>query len=203
MKLFYFETYNSRKVCAAARYLRVPVEFQRVDIGRGAQRASDFLEINPNGKVPALQDGSRTLWESNAIMAHLAMKASSAFWPQSGPDQVETLRWLMWDANHFGRHAARVFFQRVVRPTFFDQTADPQEIEDALGYFNKFALVLDAHLEARSRVVGDDWTVADFAIGNPLAYADAMGLPVHPFPNIVRWYAGLSALEAWRSPFPT
>ena len=93
-------------------------------------------------------------------------------------------------------------FQHVVRPTLFNQTADAREVEDALGYFNTVAGVLDVHLEGRSTIVGDDWTVADFAIGNPLAYADAMGLPVQPFPNVVRWYAGLSALDAWRSPFP-
>ncbi len=202
MKLFYSETYNSRKVCAAIRHLDAPVDFQRVDLARGAQRGSDFLLINPNGKIPALQDGSQTLWESNAIMAHLAVKAGSSFWPQSPAGQVETLRWLMWDANHFGRHAARIYFQRVARPSLLQQGTDLEEVEDALRYFKTFAAVLDGHLEGRSRIVGEHWTVADFAIGNPLAYAEELGLPLGQFSNLRRWYAGLSSLEAWQSPYP-
>jgi len=68
MKLFYCEALNPRKACAVARYLDSPVEFVRVDIAKGEHKTPQFLAMNPNGKVPVLQDGARTLWESNAIM---------------------------------------------------------------------------------------------------------------------------------------
>src|SRR5215216_4665076 len=72
MKLYYAETMNPRKVCAVARYLEAPVEFVHVDLRKGEQRQPPFLAINPNGKVPALEDGENRIWEANAIMGYLA-----------------------------------------------------------------------------------------------------------------------------------
>lgn len=80
-KLFYCETLSPRKACAAARFLNVDVEFVRVDLGRGEQKIAEFLALNPNGKVPVLQDGEKTLWEANAIMCRLSDIVGSDFWP--------------------------------------------------------------------------------------------------------------------------
>jgi glutathione S-transferase len=93
MKLYYFETLNPRKACAVARYLNSPVEFVRVDLGKGEHKAPSYLAINPNGKVPALTDGDRKIWEANAIMAYLARAAGSDLLP-SDDRQIEVTRWL-------------------------------------------------------------------------------------------------------------
>ena len=77
MKIFYAETINPRKVCAVARYLDLPVDFVPVDLSKGEHRTPEYLAINPNGKVPALEDGDIRLWEANAIMCHLARAAKS------------------------------------------------------------------------------------------------------------------------------
>src|SRR3546814_6049271 len=81
MKLYYDETMNPRKVCAVARYLDSPVDFIRVDLGKGQNKTPDFLALNPNAKVPVLQTGNDVLWESNAIMCRLAQIAGSDLWP--------------------------------------------------------------------------------------------------------------------------
>ena len=94
MKLYYAETMNPRKACAVAKYLGSPVEYVRVDLSRGEHRTPAFLAENPNGKVPVLVDGDVHLWESTAIMAHLAVKAGSDLWPADAASQVEVLRWL-------------------------------------------------------------------------------------------------------------
>src|SRR5262245_43523400 len=101
MKLYFSETLNPRKVCAVARYLNSPVEFVRLDIGKGEHKTPSYLAINPNGKVPALEDGETKLWEANAIMCHLARKANSDLWPRDEAQQVEVLRWLSWNSEHF------------------------------------------------------------------------------------------------------
>ena len=58
MKIFYAETINPRKVCAVARYLDLPVDFVPVDLSKGEHRTPEYLAINPNSKVPALEDGN-------------------------------------------------------------------------------------------------------------------------------------------------
>ena len=67
MKLFYYETPNPRKACAVAKYLGSPVEFVRIDLAKGESRTPEFLAVNPNGKVPAITNGSTRLWEADAI----------------------------------------------------------------------------------------------------------------------------------------
>lgn len=59
-KLYYCETLNPRKACAAARFLQADVDFVRVDLASGEQRSAEFLALNPNGKVPVLQDDAGT-----------------------------------------------------------------------------------------------------------------------------------------------
>ena len=117
MKLYYAETLNPRKVCAVAKYLDAPVEFVPVDLRTGEQRKPAFLAINPNGKVPVLEDGDNRIWELNAIMGYLADAAGSDLWPRDGR-QVEVLRWLNWDANHFTRHAGMLYFEYIIKPIF-------------------------------------------------------------------------------------
>jgi glutathione S-transferase len=202
MKLYYFETPNARKACAVARYLKTPVEFVRVDLTKGEHKAPAFLAINPNGKVPALEDGDVRLWESAAIMCHLADRAGSSLWPKDAR-QIDVVRWLSWDATHFSRHAGTMFFQRVIKPHFGLGEPDLVAIDEAMGFFRQFAGVLDGHLRGRDHLVGDGLTVADFAVGSFLPHAREAKLPLDEFVEISRWYAQLEQLPAWREPFPT
>lgn len=125
MKLYYFETLNPRKACAVAKYLTSPVEFVRVDLGKGENRRPEYLGINPNGKVPALTDGGTRLWEADAIMGYLARTAKSDLWPRED-QQVELMRWLSWNAQHFTRHAGSLYFQHIIKPHFGIGDPDPK-----------------------------------------------------------------------------
>lgn len=202
MKLYYAETLNPRKACAVARYLNSPVEFIRVDLRRGEHQMPEFLAMNPNGKVPVLQDESRTLWESNAIMCYLSDAANSDLWPHDAR-QIEVLRWLSWDAQHFTRHAATFYFEHLIKPHIGLGMANPAALEEAARNFRTYADVLNAHLSGRKFLVGDALTVADFAVASTLPYADSAQLPVDEFLEIRRWHARLTELPAWREPFPS
>jgi glutathione S-transferase len=202
MKLYYFETPNGRKACAAAKYLDLPVEFLRIDLTAQQQKTPEFLAVNPNGKIPALTDGAVKMWESNAIMCYLADKAGSDFWPRD-ERAVEVIRWLSWDAVHFSRHASTFTFQNVIKPHFGLGTPDARAIEEATGFFLQFAAVLDAHLKERRYIVGDALSVADFALAAHLPTAELAKLPLDGFPEIQRWHALLNELPAWREPFPS
>lgn len=201
MKLYYFETLNPQKACAVARYLQSPVEFVRIDLGRGENRTAEFLAMNPNGKVPVLHDQGRSIWESNAIMCYLADAAKSDLWPHDAR-QIDILRWLSWDANHFTRHAGSLYFQHIIKPMFGLGDVDPAAVEEATGFFNKFAGVLNDHLKGRKFLVGDTLSIADFAVAVTLPHAEAAKLPLDAFPEIQRWHARLNELPAWREPFP-
>jgi glutathione S-transferase len=201
MKLYYFETLNPRKACAVAKYLGSPVEFVRVDLGKGENKTPEFLAVNPNAKVPALTHGNTRLWEADAIMGYLAKAAGSDLWP-GDERQIEVMRWLSWNANHFTRHAGALYFQHIVKPLIFGTGPDSKAVEEATGFFRQFARVLNDHLRGRKFLVGDALTVADFSVAVTLPYAEKAKIPVGEFPEIERWHARLNELPAWREPFP-
>ncbi|MBV9221954.1 MAG: glutathione S-transferase family protein [Methylobacteriaceae bacterium] len=201
MKLYYFETLNPRKACAVAQYLRVPVEFARIDLGRGEHKTPEFLALNPNGKVPVLRDGDLALWESNAIMCYLSDAAKADLWPHDAR-QIEVLRWLNWDACHFTRHAGTLYFEHIIKPRLGLGEPALANVKEAMGFFRTHASVLNDHLRGRKFLLGDQLTVADFAVGITLPYAGAAKLPINEFPEVERWHERLAEMPAWRDPFP-
>ena len=202
MKLYYAETLNPRKVCALARYLGAPVEFVRVDMGRGQHRTPEFLAMNPNGKVPVLQTETGTLWESNAILCRLARDDGSDLWPADSDGQIELLRWLCWDGQHFSRHGGTLYFEHIIKPAIGLGGPDAETVEAAIGFMRRHLGVLDAHLQQHDFVMADRLTVADFAIGISLPYADRARIPLNDFPAVRRWHDRLCALSGWLDPFP-
>lgn len=202
MKLYYFQTPNAQKPCAVAKHVGSPVEFVHIDLAKGENKTPDFLAINPNGKIPALEDGDTRLWESHAIMCYLAQKAGSDLWPNDPAAQIDIIRWLNWDTAHFSRHGGRLFFQRHIKPFFGLGDADESEIEEATGFFHQFASVLNEHLKGRSHLVGDKLSIADFGVASFLPTAEQGQLPLDNYDEINRWHGTMMELPAWREPYP-
>jgi glutathione S-transferase len=202
MKLYYFETTNPRKPCAVAKHLGSPVEYVHINVFQGEQQSPEFLSVNPNGKVPALSDGDLRLWEAHTIMIYLAQQAGSDLWPGDPMQQIDVLRWLNWDTAHFSRHAGNLLFEHTVKGLIGQGGPDAATVEEATGFFKKFAAVLDSHLAGRSYLVGDALTVADFGVACVLPYAEPAKLPLGEFKQVSRWHDGLMEIPAWRDPFP-
>lgn len=203
MKLYYHQvSSNARKACALARHLGLQADYVAVDPTKGEQRTPEFLAINPNGKLPVLVDRGRTLWESNAILVHLAHAAGSDLWPADPAAQIDIIRWFSWEQAHFARHAGALFFENFIKGTLGHGEVDPDAVAESTGFLHRFAAVLDGHLKGRDHVVGDGLTVADFALGAVVPLAATGKAPLDGYAEIARWYAGLEALPAWRDPWP-
>jgi glutathione S-transferase len=202
MKLYYCETLAPRKACAVARLLKSPVEFVRVDLGTGEHKRPEYRAINPNGKVPALVDGDLKLWEADAIMLHLAVKAGSDLWPSKPEEQVEVTRWLSWSAQELTPQTGTLYFEHIIKTQFGLGPVDADEEAKAIKASRRLLAVLDAHLTERRYLVGDRLTIADFAVASTLPYAERSNIPLGEFANVKRWHDRLNELEAWREPFP-
>lgn len=202
MKLYYADVLSPRKACAVAKYLQSPVDYAFVSLEKGEHRTPEYCAMNPNAKVPTLVDGDRVLWEADAIMCYLAEQAGSDLWPRDSSRQIEIIRWLSWNLQHFYKHAGALFFQHVIKARFNLGDPDPAAVEQAQDEFRRFAVVLDGHLQEHRWLVGDGLTVADFAVAVTLPYADRAHIPLGKFPAIKRWHDQLNEIEAWREPFP-
>jgi glutathione S-transferase len=165
--------------------------YERIDAGMafGRNRDSDYLAMNPNGRVPTLVDSDFVLWESNSIMRYLvlAYAEGSPIYPQAPQRRAGVDRWLDWTLSTL---------QPVDRPVFWALVRTPVEQRDMVAIqkdADAEALqwrIVDHQLAARRFIEGDDFTLADIAIG---AYArrwfGVEGVSKPPLPHLERWYA--------------
>ena len=76
----------------------------------------EFVALNPNKRMPVLEDDGFVLWESNAILHYLASKKpESGLWPTDVKRQADVLRWLSWEAAHWTPACTPMAFERVVK----------------------------------------------------------------------------------------
>jgi len=191
---------NCRKVTALLEHLGVDAERILVDLPKGEHRSPAFLALNPNGKVPTLVDGDTAVWESNAILIHLAGRTGSDLWP-ADDRRIHVLKWMFWEQGHFMWATGMLFFERVLKP-MLGQAVDDAKVEEGLGMFRRLAAVLDGHLEHERYLVAGSLSLADLAVGADLSFADAAGIPVGEFPHLDRWHRSLDELPAWRASAP-
>jgi glutathione S-transferase len=189
------------KVIALKNHLGLECEMHIVDLGKGDQLTPGYIAMNPNKKMPVLEDEGYVLWESNAILFYLASKRpQSGLWPSNVKHQADVLRWLAWESAHWDAESCgMVGFERVSKGVLGLGPADPAFIARGEENFARFAAVLNDSLKGRRWLTGDTLTIADFSIGAWIPVAERLQLPVAKFPEVMRWYGGLASLPAWRA----
>jgi glutathione S-transferase len=190
---------NARAATMTALQLGAPVEFVFVDLQRGEQTQPPFLKMNPNHRVPVLEDGDFHLWESRAIMQYLADKTpGQTIYPTQLRARADVNRWLFWSGQHFAPAIGIFFYENVVKGMIGRGAPDPGELKRGTTLFNEFAAVLDGHLADRSWISGESVTLADLAIAAAYACAAPGKAPVAWYANLQRWLARVQTLAAWQ-----
>lgn len=155
-----------------------------------------FLAINPNGHIPALQDGDLILCESMAINLYLARKHGGALGPADMAEEGLALQWSFWALNECETHAIAIH----------EATSNPRNGSDPLETVAPaveklevpFAVLNDA-LKDKDYLIGNRFTVADVNVAVVLFYArNATDLFGH-FPSVQRWYRALSERPHFRA----
>jgi glutathione S-transferase len=165
--------------------------YERIDAGMafGRNNEPEYLAMNPNARVPTLAEGDFVLWESNSIMRYLALAhgQGSPIYPQVPKVRAGVDRWLDWTLSTL---------QPVDRPVFWALVRTPVERRDMVA-IQKDAdaeavqwRIVDSQLATRRFIEGDDFTIADIALG---AYArrwfGVEGISKPQFSHLERWYA--------------
>ena len=172
---------NCLKVRWTAAYLGIPVDWRDVDVTAGETRNSDFLRLNPDGRVPILVfEDERVLAESNAIIGFLARGA--ALVPTDPYDHAKMLQWMFWEQySHEPFIAVRRFQMR-----YLDRAE--ADLDPRLHERGSAALALmDAHLSARAFMVGASLTLADVALVAYTRVAHEGGFDLSRYPAVRDW----------------
>ena len=190
---------NSFKVAFLLRALRQPWEAVFVDYMNGLTREGSWREqTNEMGEAPVLEDGARKLSQSGAIMTYLARK-HGAFGGRDEDEQLEVLRWLLFDNHKFTSYFATYRFTRSWGAT----DPDPALMAWLKGRIDGAFGVADKHLATRPFMVGDAPTIADISMSAYLCYPveeSGYDLPAQ-FPNLAAWLRRVQAIDGYAPPY--
>lgn len=195
----------ARKVQALVIYLGLEVEIIEKQLMDGSLKTEEYLELNPNGKVPVLVDGNVKIWESNAILQYLADKSENdEVFPKDISKRYEIVKWQFWEAGSFNSNIGKLSWETIIKGLFGLGEPDQAIIDNALQQIAINAPVLEKQLDGKKFVVGDSLTIVDFSMAalSTLILSEKSIFPLNSYPNIKRWLETMNNVEAWSKTKP-
>ena len=192
ISLYTAPTPNGWKASVALEELGLPYQVHAIDLLSGAQRAPDYLAINPNGRIPAIVDHDAedfAVFESGAILIYLAEKTGQLM-PADAKGRSRVLQWLMFQMGGIGpmMGQANVFHR------YF-----PEKIQVVIdryqGESGRLFGVLDRQLADHEWLAGD-YSIADIANWCWVRTHKWSGVDIGPFEHLQRWVAAIAARPA-------
>jgi glutathione S-transferase len=183
--------------------LGADVELVLIDLARRAQTAPSFVRMNPNGKVPVLEDEGFLLWESHAIMQYLCdVTPGQTLYPQEARARADVNRWLFWCSHHFAPAVGTLNWERFVKKITGRGEPDPAEEQRGETLVRDLVRILDGHLAGKEWIAQGRLTLADLSIASPLMAAVPARLPLDGRPHLAAWLDRVQALDAWKKTTP-
>jgi glutathione S-transferase len=190
MKLYYFQQSRATRVRWMIEELGVPYELALVDMTKGEHKHPDYLKIHPMGSLPALEDNGVNLFESAAIIMHLADKyPKKGLAPAVGTlERGEYYQWIL-----FAMTEVEAPLATLVQHTRFLPEAErsPAVIERSSKRFKAVAAVLEQRMKDREYLVGNRFTAADVVLGGVLYLASRVGQLGDDLPTLQAYSARL------------
>lgn len=184
---------NVQKVIWAAQELNLDYDHRIVGGQHGGTETEEYLRLNPNRKVPVWQDEAVTLWESHAILRHLARSAGRLY-GSTLADQAHVDKWLDWTHLVFWPPVRLLFqeFHRPGRPIDGDSRAD-----EAIAAANDSIMLADGAMSDSGFMAGDEFSIADIALGIALNRCVAMEFGIELPQRLGVWREMASARPAF------
>ena len=138
------------------------IAYERIDIGGkfGGTKEKPYLDLNPNGVVPTIEDGSFVLWESNSILRYLVEKyGGKRLLPSTTEGRANANRWMDWQLSTLNSLIVPVFVG-IVRGG-----RDPATIEEARKKSAKAWEMVDGYLAKKPFLGGDGFSIGDMPLG--------------------------------------
>jgi glutathione S-transferase len=174
------------------------VTYERVDAGGnfGGTDTPEYRAINPNGLVPAIQDGDFALWESNAIVRYLSARhGAGSLWPKDPAARALADRWMDWQMGAFWA-AFRTAFLGITRPQL--ENPSLEDIRASLDRTARALAILDDQLSRTKYVAGESLTMGDIALGPGVYRWSNVEIDRPSLPNLEAWHERLAQRPAYR-----
>ena len=163
----------------------------------GKVNVPDYVAINPQVRIPTLDDDGLLIRQSNVIVRYVARRyAPELLLPKDEGAHVEAERWMEWQASDNGAPMVKVFWGLVRTPP---EKRNMDEIRSALAVLHDQFRVLDAHLADRMFVAGDFFSMGDIPPGAAAYRYLSMDIDRPTYPHLNRWYHRLQERVNYRN----
>lgn len=190
IKLYTWATPNGQKASIMLEEVGLPYEVIAVDISKGGTQTPDYLAMNPNGKIPMIDDvdAGRVVRESGTILLYLATRAGKLV--PSADDA--TLEWMFFQAAHVGPMQGQLGYFRM-----FAKEKIPAAIERFETEVARVWRVLDTRLGASAHLGGEAFGLADIMTWPWISSGQRrLGLDIAAMPHLARWFASVGERPA-------
>ncbi|MEM0978486.1 MAG: glutathione S-transferase family protein [Pseudomonadota bacterium] len=173
-------------------------ETRFVDFFNGEARKEDYTSnVNAMGEVPAL-DYNGKIYTQSAVIMEIVSKETGKFTAQNREDELDVMRWTIWDNQKLSGFAGPARF-------FHNFLPEKHRKQDVLDFLKGRALaslkIINTHLADRDWVATDYPTTADFSCCSYLYYPEPFGFNRADWPHVDAWLDRIAALPSWQHPY--
>jgi glutathione S-transferase len=176
------------------------LQHERVDLGGdfGGLDTPEYGAMNPNRLVPTLDDNGFILWESNAIVRHLAQSyGRGTLSPDDEQSYARADSWMDWSLTTLYGDIILICFLQFVRTPAKDRNV--AAVEAATRRIGDKLAILDQHMARRQFIVGERLSIADIAVGTLMYRYYNLPLTRRALPNVDAWYRRLTERSAYQT----
>lgn len=170
-------------------------ENKEIDMRAGEHKAAPYLEINPNGKIPALTDGEFNIWESMAINNYLAAAYKPELLGSNPKEQGQVSQWTTWSIAELQPPLIDVFIQLVFVP---EDKRDMALIEKSKAKLPNLLNILNTSLEGKTYLVAEKFSLADINTASVVSICEHLKYDINEYSNIKSWLGALSDRPAFQ-----
>jgi len=176
------------------------LQYERIDAGMAFGQVTEdwYTAMNPNAKVPTIDDDGFVLWESNAIVRYLAARHGGGLCPADAQVRADADRWMDWQLSTLAPDMGYLFWGLVRNsPAHQDPQAQAAAARSLAGLWG----MVDAALAGRGFLAGDGLSMGDIPLG--CFVHRWMELPDYPgerprLEHLQAWYTRLQERPAYR-----
>lgn len=188
---------NVKKVLWCIEELGLP--YERIDAGmeHGVVGTPEYQRLNPNARVPTIDDEGFVLWESNAIVRYLSLKYSlGKLCPLDNHQRADADRWMDWSTAQLSGTFREVFWGMVRTAP---EKRDLAFIEKNRAATAKTLDIAEQRLGSRPFIAGDHLTMGDIPLGCFVHLWMSMPIERPAHPHLVAWHRRLLARPAFNT----
>ena len=190
------DSFNLQKVMWCVAELELAHE--RIDAGgtHGVSDTAEYLAMNPNGKVPTIDDDGFVLWESNAIVRYLSAKHGlGTLCPDDPGRRADSDRWMDWQCATVGA-VMRPLTITMFRTNLEDR--DPKTVDRQVAEAGRYWTMLDKRLADNDYVAGNNLTMGDIPLGCYAWRWFSIDAERPALANLAAWYRRLCDRPAYQ-----